>query len=122
MIDITEVKAALQRSADAYTTIANERFGISLPIPANCKFDLKTKSVMAQASSLDMSINYNMRFAVDDTIDALNDTTPHEMSHLVQFALFLQKGVSTPPHGAEFCEIMRIFGVNPKPGKLIDHG
>jgi SprT protein len=61
-------------------------------------------------------IRFNLTFLVENTEHFLKTTVPHEVAHHVAHAVYDKKpmnGKKVRPHGAEWCEVMGLFGLVP---------
>ena len=111
----SELKAAAQRTANAYARIANKRLGCNLPYPVPVDFDLceiKPKAA-GQAHSMPLKINVNMVIFEDNVQEVLNQVVGHEIAHLVVYDRFNHRGLDADGHGAEWHEAMRKLGLEP---------
>lgn len=116
-----ELRAAAQRCANTYARIGNKFFGANIPIPVPIAFDLCDHNPKAAGlACTDMHIEINMILFRDNVKEILNDTIPHEIGHLFQFAKFDNKGAAVAGHGAEWQEIMRRFGKDPSKYHKLD--
>ena len=105
---------AAQRCADTYARILNAKLGDRIPVPVPLLFNLQDDDPKcAGRAHSSMLINLNMILYRDNAEFFLNDTIPHELGHLLQYATFDHHGVRTPGHGPEWKEAMRVMG---KPG------
>lgn len=115
MSNLDQMKAAVQRVANVYSRIANERLGCNLPIPAVVYFDIEKLS-KANATSSGIAhratpkIGINTTLMVENLDYALNTMIPHEIAHLVQFDRFDFRGYRTTAHGVEWRTAMEMFG------------
>lgn len=109
-----ELRAAVQRAANAYARIANKELGTNIPVPVPIDFTLCDRNPKAAGMAHStMKIEINMVLLREYPKEILNDTTPHEIGHLVQYDKFDNRGTSVQGHGAEWQEIMRRFGKDP---------
>jgi len=110
-----ELKAAAQRTANAYVKIANTRLGCNLPYPIPVEFDLCEERPKAggQAHSMPLKIKLNMVMFIDNVREFLNQVVGHEIAHLVVYNRFNHRGLDAEGHGAEWKEVMRKLGLEP---------
>ena len=119
-----ELQEAAQRTANVYARIVNKRFGCTIPVPVQLKFDLEFESMeMAKAAGRahsSMLMDLNMTLFRENVSHILNETIPHEMGHLVQFNKFDLKGLKTLGHGVYWKEAMRAMGKVPHQHHTLD--
>ena len=86
-----------------------KQHGKTLP-EVNLHYDLRGRSAGQMRCYTDgrMEIRYNLELAYLQPEDFLARTVPHEVAHLVTWVLY---GKAVRPHGPEWQEVMRCFGV-----------
>lgn len=107
-----ELKAKVNAKVDVCIFLANNFFarpGINFPLPA-VTFDL-VGTVAGQAHYTSnfsgWKIRFNMDLLLENSSNMINDTVPHEVAHLITFALY---GVGVKAHGPEWQRITKELG------------
>lgn len=108
-----KLKDSAQRVANQYAKFANKTLGCNLRIPVKVEFTLQeiTSDAAGMAYSVEEKINLHSIYFKNNVSDFLNNIIPHEISHLVQFDLYDNRGIPTSSHGAIFMDIGRKLGV-----------
>lgn len=107
------------RVTNVYAKVANERVGCHLPLNFPLQFDLQDDSVFgARCAGLAISdpilIRLSMPLLRDNLQVYIDYVIPHEISHVIIYEKFNARGAKVKGHGAEWREVMRIFGKDPK--------
>jgi len=109
------IKHAVTTATHHFIDMANERYALSLNYPSVGFTVRGTNGGTANAGT--WHVNFNMGLLVDNMDEYLNQTIPHEVAHLVTFAIHGQefkrtrRGMQRVSHGKNFYAVMRTFGV-----------
>lgn len=99
-----ETAAWLRRAADIY--------GRDFPLPA-VLFDLRGRMAgMYRVVGVERAIRYNPWLFAKYPVDGMAITVPHEVAHYVTDLLYGFDHIR--PHGREWQEVMRAFGLDPR--------
>lgn len=97
---------------------AEKHFGYTFP-EYDVTFNLKGKTAgtaewrrVGIHGMSDITLNFNMQLAVDNTENFLKQTVPHEVAHIVAEFLF-GSNVKKVNHGKAWKHVMRVFGLEP---------
>ncbi len=100
------------RQTHHFIRVASEHFGKPFQ-PVDIRFDLKGRSAgMYRVRGNERCIRYNPWIFSHYFQDNLDNTVPHEVAHFIADRLFGMAKIK--PHGAEWKNIMQVFGVTPE--------
>lgn len=102
------LKQQVLKKLDDLVLAANKLFNRSFT-PPKVKFYLKGTTA-GKADLLNNIVILNHILLVENPDDFLEDTVPHELAHLLTFAMFGRKAKA---HGKEWKSVMRALGVEP---------
>lgn len=104
-------RAEVLRRVEEYIVIAESHFGCPVPrVPV--LFDLYGSTAgMFQYSGSERRIRFNPWIFAKYYRENLCDTVPHEVAHYVVHQIYGERG--TKPHGAQWREVMAVFGAYP---------
>ncbi len=109
------IKHAVETATHHFIDVANKRYDLSLNYPSVGFTVRGTNGGTANTGS--WHVNFNMGLLVDNMDEYINQTIPHEVAHLVTFAIHGQefkrtrRGYIRVSHGKNFYAVMRTFGV-----------
>ena len=103
---MNDLKTELTIQTNYWIDFANERFGSAFIYP---QIDFSLRGTTAgRAKLLRWGVQYNMILAKENQASFINRTVPHEVAHLVAYALYKDNG-----HGRMWKHVMRVFGKEP---------
>jgi SprT protein len=102
----TEVQDKIRETGEFYFNLAEELFGQTIRRPAY-HFDIRG-TTGGQACLRANKMRFNMHIAHTHFDKYMASTVPHEVAHMVEFALY-----GTSGHARVWKNIMRRFGCNP---------
>ena len=93
-------------------TRCNRIYNIKMDIPT---LSFKLKGTTAGYAQYDIhTVKLNPVFLMENTRDMIEDTIPHEVAHLVVYAVYFVRMRTYPkPHGNEWKSVMFALGLNP---------
>lgn len=99
-----------------YIALANALYRINVPVPT-CSFDLRGRA-SGMAHYREHHIRFNPVLLNENTEAFLAQTPGHEVAHLVTLFLHApgrkRRPFSLAPHGPQWQEVMRDFGLQPR--------
>lgn len=104
-----DVQLRVLETTQKYVQLASELFGREFLMPT-VAFDLRGKTA-GQAFIQKNALRFNAILLVENEDAFLSDTVPHEVAHLIARQLF---GLRISAHGAEWKDVMRRFGCEPR--------
>ncbi len=109
MITLNEAKAMVDKKLEILHRQAKNYWGVEAKVSIH--YDVKSIRTIAYFRHSDCSIHLNPELLKEYGVRYVNNTLVHEYAHYIQY---LRYGNSVRPHGKEFKNICRVFGIEGK--------
>lgn len=104
-----EIKERINSKIITCLQLVEMRHGLKLPVPF-VDYNMVGKA-SGEALCPEWVIRINSILLIENLEDMISDTVPHEVAHLAVYAVYPRR---TPmPHGDEWVQMMRLFGLEP---------